>query len=107
MERDNFTEKVKAWAQSVASAVRSANPALKQFRVTVKYKYGIPERIRLSFPRHYVFVEKGVGKGRKINSGKETPKPAINPAIEANIEQLADIAADNLADVAINRFFIK
>lgn len=107
MQRDNFTEEVKAWAARVTSAVRSANPSLKAFRATVKYKFGLPQRIRLTFPRHYVFVEKGVGKGRKMGSGKETPKPAINPAIEANIEALADIAADNMADFAANRIFIR
>lgn len=98
---------VKAWIARVISSVQGANASLKSFRGTLKEKYGIPERVRLSFPRHYVFVEKGVGKGRGINSGKTTPKPAINPAISAHIEELADIAADGCASIASQRLFIK
>lgn len=104
---DNFTQRVKDWAKGVQSAVQSRNAALTKFRASVKYKYGLPVRIRLTFPRHYVFVEKGVGRGRKIRSGKETPKPAINPALNSKIEELADIATDNLADFCANRLFIK
>lgn len=98
---------VQAWIARVIASVQGANPALKSFRGKLKEKFGIPERVRLTFPRHYVFVEKGVGRGRGINSGKTIPKPAINPAISAHIDELADIAADGCASIAGNRLFIK
>lgn len=98
---------VQGWIAKVIASVRGANPALKSFRGKLKEKYGIPERVRLTFPRHYVFVEKGVGRGRGIASGKTKPKPAINPAITAHIDELADIAADGCASIAAQRLFIK
>ena len=98
---------IKKWIGRVIASARGANAALKQFKGSIKKKYGVPERVSLSFPKHYVFVEKGVGRGRGINSGKAKPNPAINPAIEAHIEELADIAANGMADVAVNNIFIK
>lgn len=106
-ETEKFAADVKAWIAKVKSQVQSKVPVLDEFKGSLKLKYGIPERVRLTFPRHYIFREKGVGKGRKIGSGKETPKPVINPVLEANINELADIAAENTADIAASRLFIK
>lgn len=102
-----FADNINNWIARVISGARSANSALKSFKGKLKTVYGIPARIRFTFPRHYVFVEKGVGRGRGINSGKTKPKPAINPAIEQHLAELADIAADGCADIAANRLFIK
>lgn len=104
---ETLNAEIKKWIGKVISTARGANTALKQFKGGIKKKYGAPERVRLSFPRHYVFVEKGVGRGRGIGSGKATPKPAINPALEAHINELADIAAEGMADVAVKNLFIK
>lgn len=98
---------IEGWISKVTGAAKAANPSLKQFKGKVKLKYGLPERIRLTFPKHYIFVEKGVGRGRKAGSSKQSPKPAINPAIEANINELADIAADGMADIVARKLFIK
>ena len=105
--QEDLNKKVKQWGNSLKTAVQGRNPNLKEFKVAAKYKDGLPQRIRITFPKHYVFVEKGVGKGRGINSGKTTPKPAINPAIEAGIDTLADIAAAGMLDIAAGRLFIK
>ena len=104
---EELRTKIQGWIARVVASARGANSSLKSFRGKIKEKFGIPERVRLTFPRHYVFVEKGVGRGRGIASGKTTPKPAINPAISAHIEELADIAADGCASIAANRLFIK
>lgn len=104
---ENLNANIKKWIGRVIASARGANTALKQFKGSIKKKYGAPERVSLTFPKHYIFVEKGVGRGRGINSGKATPKPAINPAIEAHINELADIAAEGMADIAVKNIFIK
>ena len=102
-----FTDKIKGWIAVLKSRIVSRAPALDQFKGSVKSKYGTPERIRLTFPRHYIFREKGVGKGRKKGSGKETPKPDINTVLTEVLPQLADIAAEEAVEIAANRLFIK
>jgi len=96
---------IKKWIGRVIATARNANPSLKQFKGAIKKKYGAPERVKLTFPKHYIFVEKGVGRGRGISSGKANPKPAINPALAAHMEELADIAAEGMADVAVRNIF--
>lgn len=107
MPENKLQQNLENWMARVAASAKAANPSLKQFKGKLKLKYGLPDRIRFTFPRHYVFVEKGVGRGRKVGSDKATPKPAINPAITANLNELADIAADGMADIVVKRMFIQ
>jgi hypothetical protein len=55
--------------------------------------------IGVSFEKHGVFVEKGVGRGRGINSGKANPMPWFNPIMESYIPIMADELAINAADL--------
>jgi hypothetical protein len=55
--------------------------------------------IGISFEKHGIYVEKGVGRGRGINSGRTNPMPWFNPVMEARIPILADELAMNAADL--------
>jgi hypothetical protein len=65
--------------------------------------------VRLGFKMniHAIYREKGVGRGRGIGSGNEITPPFFNPAMDRNIEQLADdliiITGDALLDVAAGK----
>jgi hypothetical protein len=103
----NLNKEIDGWKNKVVANINSTAPVLSQIKARTKQKYGAPIRIGFSFPKHYVFREKGVGKGRKIGSGKETPKPVINPAILEALPELGEIAANGFAEVVVRNLFIK
>jgi hypothetical protein len=74
-----------------------------QRRTTARaYKLsGVVDRVGFKLLRYGVYVEKGVGKGRKINSGKTKPKPWFNPTIRPALTELSDIAQQHYADVVV------
>jgi len=55
--------------------------------------------IGISMVKHAIFKEKGVGRGRGIDSGKTTPDPIINPTLEQELPLLADQLGENYADL--------
>lgn len=59
------------------------------------------ERIRFSFERHGVFLEKGVGKGSR------EPKVWFNETLDSQIDKLADIAQKYAVQFNVNRMSIK
>lgn len=60
------------------------------FHTEKKGGVGTIKRIGFRMSKVGVWQEKGVGRGRKIRSGKETPKPWFGPAVDKNIQELAD-----------------
>lgn len=68
----------------------------------VKKKNGDIESVAFSFARHGIFLERGVGRGRPKNSpqAKKAAKPWIKPVLPDSIEKLADIIAEDYADIA-------
>lgn len=60
--------------------------------------YGQIDRVKISFARHGIFLEHGVGKGRYKGRGKEKPKPWIRPIMMVQVPVLADIVAKRDAD---------
>jgi hypothetical protein len=73
-------------------------PLLPSLKIGYKEFYGSINRISFKFARHGIFLEHGVGKGRKKGSGKETPKPWIEPVMQVEIPKLADILANQTAE---------
>lgn len=98
---------------SVSSAGINPSSSTKPFQLRVNF-YKLNEngartirRIGFSMAKHGVYQEKGVGKGRGINSGKTKPKPWFNPAVKNNIQELADTLALITGDTIINNLLIK
>lgn len=104
---EQLNKEVRVWANGVTNAIKGKAPALNQVRARVRSKDGMPVSISFNFPKHYIYREKGVGKGRKIGSGKETPKPDINTSIAAGLPQLGEIAAKGMAEIVARNLFIK
>lgn len=109
---------IQAWENSTFGQIRSrymslinspnrSGEGLETLRDSFGKKFGTIERISYRFNRYLVFVHKGVGKGRKIGSGKERPKPWLNPVLDAEVPKLADIVAGFKADQAVNSIQIK
>jgi hypothetical protein len=113
-----LNEQIAAWHAKVKKEVRSAtasktkhvasssSPKPLSQRIGGKQvkKFGVTERLSITFPRHMVFREKKVGRGRP--AGSQAPDPIVNPVIERNIAELADIAGNGLADVYARNMFI-
>lgn len=97
---DHRTENTKEGGRS-----RSPAPAVDILRSTISKRLGVPYKISFKFPRHMVFVHKGVGRGTSASeagTGSRTPKEWFSPIIEKNIENLGDIVAENLGESIIN-----
>ncbi len=75
---------------------------LKSLKYALRKNQGDIESIAFIFPRHGIFLEHGVGKGRPVGSGKAgaAKKPWLKPVLENSLDELADLIADNYADIA-------
>jgi len=112
---DELNAQAEAWKTKVAAELKSAAPQGKG-RVTRKsgrslsssvrgklfLKDGAVNKIQFRFNKYGVFVEKGVGKGRKIRSGRETPNPWYTAVIQKNLDELFNLVTEKSGDMAIN-----
>ena len=118
---EQLEQQIKAWVNKTAQAIaadmvakgvkhRDNSTSVKALTDSIKGKtaksFGIVNKVSIVFPRHLVFVKYGVGKYRAKGSGKEKPKEIVDNVITANIEELADIAANGYADIACRNLFI-
>ena len=71
---------------------------------------GMINKVGFKFPRHMVFVHKGLGKGVGKNfSGITTrrPKEWFNPVMEKDVNKLADIVANAAGDIVVKNVKIR
>lgn len=118
MEIEQFNGQVKNWnfknyqgiKDRYLSLINSPNRSGEGFE-TLKYRlgydYGEIDRIAYKFNRYLVFVHKGVGKGRAAGSNKVNPKEWLNPVLDENVPELADIVIGLKAEAALKRIQIK
>jgi hypothetical protein len=86
---------VEDWRKDTTSILKgeAGRYSSREFRVRSAKKideYGEIKYIGLKIDKSGVFYEKGVGRGRGIGTGKETPTPWFNPVIEKQMPILAD-----------------
>lgn len=91
---------------------RSTSPIASQEALNTKYRMmgGSIRRIGFAFPRHMVFVHKGVGRETpiaKVGSTNRHAKEWFVPVMDKNIEDLANTIAEKDADMVINNFTIR
>lgn len=65
-----------------------------------KKEFGQVTRINFRFKKQGIYFEHGVGRGRLVRSAAAKPKPWIKPILDPAIDQLADLIAENYADIA-------
>lgn len=81
----------------------------RRLRYNIKHSFGLAERIGYGFPRHGVFVEKGVGRGRPVGSvkAKRFARPWFNPTLDEALPELGSRLADQAAYLTINSIKIQ
>jgi hypothetical protein len=89
----------------------STVPSREVLKAFLAYRQGLINRIGIKFPRHMVFVHKGVGKGvPAILAGtaatNRQPKEWFNPVVETKVDELADIVAENIGDLVVKNLRI-
>lgn len=125
-----YNKKARAWARKVLAEMRSTSPA-DRLRSGLKYKTrtgGAKQPIRsisFGFDRLGIYIEKGAGRGHgglkgskwtgpdgtvrrtnpaslgKMDKGNRSAKPFLQPAIDRNLDELADIAAEFAGDMVV------
>lgn len=110
---DSWTDGTKKEAKGkfdeldIQHVARSPSPSPSKNNITHRnvMRQGEISKIALRFPRHMIFVHQGLGgdtpKG-KAGSTNRKAKEWLTPVLDSRIELLADIVANNAADVAIN-----
>jgi hypothetical protein len=68
---------------------------------------GAVNKVGITMKQHGIYREKGVGKGRGKDSDKRINRPWFNPAIDRNIDELADNIATISGDIIAGSLKIK
>lgn len=118
---DQFNDDIKAWNNKTYKGIiaemdalgiehrsysRSPKPLQKSLTSKLRKQDGIVNRIGYQFPRHGIFVHKGVSRGH----GKANPrqrKEFLMPVVDKNFDELADIYLDGTGDLILNSLAIK
>lgn len=87
--------------QEAKAAGKATEPPMTSTTVKFKENYGDINVVRFTFPRHGVFVEHGVGRGRPVRSSKARPRPWLSVVIPGEVERLADLVQRLYADRAV------
>ena len=123
IQEENFNNEVKAWSletkklltlnvekmatngKRLSQIVRSNGTIEKKLYRSIAFNLNkrdnLIERVRFSFERHGVFLEKGVGKGSRV------AKVWFNETIDNKLEELADIAQRYAVQFNIDKMSIK
>jgi hypothetical protein len=118
---DKYNEDIKAWNDGTYREVKaemdrlgikhlpgSRSPISLQRAITTRLRKQdeLVNRIGYQFPRHGVFVHKGVSRGH----GKGNPRTAkefLQPVIDRRFDELENIVLDGTGSMIINALAIK
>jgi hypothetical protein len=90
--------------QSKAGSKVVPDPYLfRSLRYKLRKKEGEIESVGFGFSRHGIFLEHGVGKGRKVGSSAavRSKKPWLSSVLPLATEILADVLASDYADIML------
>lgn len=83
---------------------KANNPEYKELQKSIgsgnKKEFGQITRVNFRFSKQGIWLEHGVGKGRRVRSAVANPKPWLVPTLDPSLNTLADLIADNYADIA-------
>jgi len=90
----------------------SPHPSRDVLKAFLRKRQSLVDRVSFKFPRHMVFVHKGVGKGVPIalagsNATTRKPKPWFDNVMDKQVDDLADRVAEHSADIVVDNFKIK
>ncbi len=105
----DLKEEIKSLGIRHRANSKSPMAAVKALKTTYRKGDGIINRISFRIPRHMIFVHKGVGRDtpiEKVGQTNRKAKPWFNPVIDKNIDELADIAAEEIGGAIINNLLI-
>lgn len=96
--------------KAIRNAIKNANykPLKPSIGSAIKKEFGQVNRINFRFAKQGIYLEHGVGKGRRVRSSKANPKPWLEPVLNPAIDELANLIAENYLDIAAGeiKFFI-
>lgn len=104
---------------SVVRSVQAGPELRKNLSTRARKDYGEIFMVGFVFPRHGVFVHKGVGRGWQMQGGKvvrvakgeyrgeREPKDWLNSEIEKRLPKLADDIVEIKADAVVNATKVK
>lgn len=115
---EQLEKEARAWAQAtqkslamrllslnlherIAIAKSSHEKLQPSLRNTIRKNQGELDAISFSFARHGIFLERGVGKHRRVGTpaASQAAKPWLAPTFPQAIEELATILSERYADV--------
>jgi len=69
---------------------------------------GVADRVQISFERQGIFVEQGVGRGRKKGSSqaKRNAKPWIDTTLPPHLQELQELVTEHYSDLVESAIFI-
>lgn len=85
--------------------IRDKGLLAKSVKNRVGYTYGVAEKVSIKLNRYGIFVEKGVGRGTKIDQVGQTNRVAkrwLSPVLDKHTPKLADKVAKIFAESSVN-----
>lgn len=75
---------------------------IQSIRSSTRSRGGEVQSVAFSFVRHGIFLERGVGRGRKPGTAQAiaASRPWLRPVLEPAVDELANLLAEKYADLA-------
>jgi hypothetical protein len=124
-DMDSFNADAARWAKGTKDAIvdqmnslgivhrdnsQSTVPAQQALKQSQRKNAGVVNKISFKFPRHMVFVAKGVGRGVPVSKAGQSNRKAkdwFNDPVEKRMDELTDIVADHHGAMVLNAILIK
>jgi len=105
----NLEGRAQAAIDRLTNGEEAEQPLIDTINYHTKREDGILNRVAIRFARHGTYLERGVGKGRKVGSAaaNRSAQPWLAPILPAAAEVLANRLAESYADVAAKEVVIR